>query len=85
MNYFYGAIFLISGLILLISMRKESKMFIYLGGYFLILGGWWIANELTPTINLFAGVPGWILRGIGAAALIMIGIFYYRNVYKKNK
>ena len=85
MNYFYGAVFLLIGLILMLYMKKENKIFIFIGAYFIILGAWWIVNQLIPAVDIFAGVWGWILRGLGAVTLVVIGIFYCKNIYKANK
>ena len=80
MTYFYGVIFILIGLMLAFKFHKENKIFIPLGIYFLILGGWWIADAATgDEVSMFGGTPGWIFRGISMAALIMCGIFYYKN------
>ncbi len=85
MNYFYGVMWLAVGLILIFSLKKESKIFYFLGGYFLFLGGWWIVNELMPGINLFDGPWGVALKVISGLVLVVIGIFYYKKYWKPSR
>ena len=85
MGYFYAAMWLVAGLLLIFSVSKENKIFYFLGGYFVFMGIWWGINEYLPEINLFDGVYGWVFRGISAAVLIVIGIFYYKAVYLPRK
>ena len=41
--------------ILIFSLSKENKIFYLAGGYFVVMGGWWIANAALPEVDLFAG------------------------------
>lgn len=82
MDYVYGGMWLLIGLILIFSLTKENKIFYFVGAYFLILGGWWIANALMPTVNLFEGTVGIVFKGISVIALLVIAVFYYKNFWK---
>lgn len=82
MDYVYGGMWLLIGLILIFSLTKENKIFYFVGAYFLILGGWWIANALIPAVNLFEGTPGIVFKGISVIALLVIAVFYYKNFWK---
>lgn len=84
MDYFYGAMWLIIGLILIFSLSKENKIFRFIGAYFLFMGAWWIANAALPDINLFDGVPRIIFTVISVAVLVVIAVFYYNNIWKTN-
>ena len=66
----------------MLSLKKESKIFIFIGAFFTVLGGWWIANELIPSVDIFNGAWGWVIRGLGAVTLLVICIFYYKKIYK---
>lgn len=82
MDYFYGAIFLMAGLMLIFSLSKENKIFYFAGAYFLVFGGWWIANALTPETDLFAGVPGIVFKVFSAVALVIFCLFWYLKIWK---
>lgn len=84
MDYFYSVIWFAIGLILMFSLSKENKIFRFIGGYFIVLGGWWLANALTPEMDLFGGTIGIIFKVISGITLLVIGIFYYKNYWKKN-
>ena len=85
MGYFYGVIWLLIGLILIFSLSKENKVFYIVGGYFLLLSAWWIANELLPAVDLFAGGWGIAFKVISGAAVLFLVIFYYRNFWKPRR
>ena len=72
MNFVYAFMWLIVGLILIFRMAKENKVFYIAGGFFLLLGGWWLADALMPEWNLFEGVAGIVLRVITAVALVLL-------------
>lgn len=42
MGYVYAAMWLIAGLILIFRLSKENKIFYVAGGFFLVLGVWWM-------------------------------------------
>lgn len=72
-----------AGLILLVRMRKENRIFYLLGPYFLFLGAWEIADGLSPA-NLFAGAWGWVFRAVTALVLVFACAAFYRES-KKNR
>lgn len=84
MGYFYGFLWIAVGLILLFSMAKESKIFYLAGGFFLFLGGWWLADTMLPEVNLFEGGWGIALRCITGAALLVLAVAFFRE-YKRKK
>ena len=81
MAYLYAAAWFLVGLILILRMGKENRVFYPVGVYFLFLGVWWAVNEISPA-NLFAGVWGWILRAVTACALVISCIAFYRGIKK---
>ncbi len=85
MQYFYGFLWIAVGLILLFSMTKESKIFYLAGGFFLLLGGWWIADALLPEVQLFEGGWGIALRCITGAALVVLAVAFVREYQRKKK
>ncbi len=78
MDYFYATMWFIVGLVLIFSISKENKVFYIAGGFFLLLGGWWLANALLPEQDLFAGGWGVALRCIAAVALVVLTVFFLR-------
>lgn len=83
MTYVYAGMWFLVGLILIFRMGRENRVFYGAGAFFLLLGGWWLADAIRPE-NLFAGVWGWVLRGITAAALIFMCVAFFRE-NKKNR
>lgn len=79
MDYFYATMWFIVGLILIFSISKENKVFYIAGGFFLLLGTWWLVNALLPEQDLFAGGWGIALRCIAAAALVVLTVFFLRE------
>ena len=52
MNYVYAGMWFVCGLILIVKLGKENRVFYAAGGFFLVLGAWWLANELTPEVEI---------------------------------
>lgn len=82
-QYMYAGLWIIIGLILIFSMAKENKIFILAGAFFLVLGGWWLADALLPDIDLFAGGWGIALKCITGAALLILTAAFVREYRSK--
>lgn len=82
-QYMYAGLWIAIGLILIFSMAKENKIFILAGAFFLVLGGWWLANALLPEVDLFAGGWGIALKCITGAALVILTAAFVREYRKK--
>lgn len=76
MGYFYAIMWFVVGLILIFSISKENKIFYFAGGFFLLLGGWWLADSLMPENDLFAGGWGVALRIVTITALIVLSVVF---------
>ena len=85
MAYMYGAAMLLAGLILIFSLSKENKIFYVAGGYFLLLGGWWIADALLPDMDLFAGGWGIAFKVLTAAMLVLLVVVFVKEFRKKGR
>lgn len=79
MQFVYAAMWYLVALILIFRMGKENKVFYFAGGFFFILGTWWLMNALYPNLGLFSG--GWsiLLRIITAVVLVILCIVYFRE------
>ncbi len=82
MGYLFTAAFLIIGIYLIFYAVKEYRFLLLPGIYFIILGIWWLIDELNTSIDLTNGVFGWVIRGVSAAVLIVTGVIYYFKYYK---
>lgn len=82
-QYMYAGLWIMIGLILIFSMAKENKIFILAGAFFLVLGGWWLANALLPDVDLFTGGWGIALKCITGTALLILTVAFVRE-YRKN-
>lgn len=78
MSYVYSAMWFLAGLILIFRMGRENKVFYFAGSFFLLLGAWWLADELLP-LDLFAGIWGVLLRIVTAAALLVLCLAFFRE------
>lgn len=76
MGFFYAAMWFIAGFILIFSLAKEHKVFYFAGGFFLLLGAWWLADAFVPE-DLFAGGWGIALRIITLAALVLVSVVFF--------
>lgn len=85
MQFFYAFLWFAVGLILLFSMTKESRIFYFAGGFFLLLGAWWLANALLPEMKLFEGGWGLALRCITGVALVILAVAFVREYRKKKR
>ena len=84
MQYVYAVMWFIMAMMLIFKFSKENKIFYLAGALFLVFGFWWLFDALLPNVNLFAGMYGWIFKGIIAVVLVIIAIFYI-NYRKNNK
>ncbi|ANU54171.1 hypothetical protein I5Q82_09800 [Acutalibacter muris] len=83
-QYMYAGLWIAIGLVLIFSMAKENKIFILAGAFFLVLGGWWLANALLPEVDLFAGGWGIALKCITGAALLILTAAFVKEYRKKS-
>ncbi len=78
MGYVYAALWFIIALTLFIRFRKESKAVYLFSAYFLLLSGWWLADELV-IVDLMGGFYAWILRGLSVIILATAVFIYYKD------
>ena len=78
MNYVYAAIWVIAGLILIFQLSKENKIFYVAGGYFIVLGGWWLVDAIQPAWAVFEGVPGIVLKVVTGIALVILALQFFK-------
>ena len=83
-QFMYAGLWIVIGLILIFSMARENKIFILAGAFFLVLGGWWLANALLPEVDLFAGGWGIALKCITGAALLILTAAFVREYRRKS-
>ena len=84
MGYMYAAIFIVAGLILVIQMSKENKIFYLAGAYFVVMGGWWMVDAIKPALKVFEGVPGIVFKVITGIVLIIVG-WYFIKINAENR
>lgn len=84
MEYVYTAMWFAIGLILLISFVKENKVFILAGGYFLLLGTWWLLDILLD-VQMFEGVPGICFKVFTGAVLVFLAVYFIVQYFRGHK
>lgn len=82
-GYMYAGLWIVIGLILIVSMAKENRIFILAGAFFLLLGGWWLANALLPEVDLFSGGWGIALKCVTGAALLILTAAFVREYRRR--
>ncbi len=72
MGYVYATAFSLAGVFLLFNAikRKEHRILLVAGAYFIFMGIWWCVNELLPNIDLMGGIYVWIIRLISLLVLV---------------
>lgn len=87
MSFFYAALWVLIGVVLIWQMGKENKIFYLAGGFFLLLGIWWAADGLFPDSKVFEGGLGIALRVVTLIALVILGAVFFvernRNIKKE--
>ena len=87
MSFFYAALWILIGVVLIVKLRQENKAFILAGVFFLLLGAWWIANGLFPDSKVFEGGLGLALRIVTLGALVVLSVVFFlernRNIKKE--
>ena len=87
MSFFYAALWVLIGVVLIWKMAKENKVFYLAGGFFLLLGAWWAADGLFPDSQVFSGGLGIALKIVTLIALVVLGAVFFiernRNIKKE--
>ncbi len=84
MGYVYAVMWLIIAYFLIFRLSKESKFFYLLGGFFVVMSGWWFVDTMYPDLGMLEGDLSWILRGLGAVVCALTIVFYYKKVRGKS-
>ena len=79
LDFVYAAMWFLAGLLLLGKLRKENRVFVFIGCIFLFMGCWWLADALLKDVDLFSGFYVWIFRGVMAVAVVGTVLAYYRQ------
>lgn len=58
--------------------RKYGAILYVLAGFFVFMFGWRLADMLIRDVFLFAGLFGWIFRGVCLCFLAAVCVLYYR-------
>jgi len=66
-------------------MSKENKIFILAGGFFLLLGAWWLGDFIWPQVKLFEGGWGTALKCVTGVALIILSTAFIKEYKKKGR
>lgn len=83
MQYVYTAMWFMIGLILIISLARENKIFYLAGGYFILLGVWWLLDLLLNGI-MFSGALGIGFKTVSGVILVVLSVYFIRH-YKTNR
>lgn len=84
MDYVYVVMWLIIGIYLIISAKKLGNILYFCGTFFMIFGGWKLADILLEA-ELFKGVYGIVFRVITAVFLGICVIAYIQNKRKEKE
>lgn len=79
LNYLYAGIWFLAGLVLMLRLRQENRVFLVAGAFFVVLGLWWLCAALFPEWDVFNGVPGVVLKVLTAVVLVVCGAVFWRE------
>lgn len=79
MSYIYAGIWLVIGLVLMVIMGRQSKLYIFGGAIFFLMGIWWMLQAIFPLVEFFHGWMNWVIKGILAAALVGLCVIFFRE------
>lgn len=82
-GYFTAGILMLLGFVLIILCGKETKLCYVGGSVFVLLGIWWLLDTMYPDHPIINGWVGWVVKGIAAAALVLLGVYYF--VFRKRE
>ena len=78
MEYIYTVMWLLAGLILIFKLGRENKIFYFTGGFFLVLGIWWLLDILL-TVKMFEGALGILIKVLTGVVLAILLIYFIRH------
>ena len=71
------------GVLLITKYGRELKLCYVAGGVFIILGVWWVLNTMYPEHPIIDGWLGWVVKGVAAAALVGLALYFF--VHRKRE
>lgn len=83
MSYFTAGVFMVLGLLLIVKFGREWKPCFAAGGMFIILGIWWVLNELYPEHPIIDGWLGWAVKI--AAGVVLVGLAILFMIERKRE
>lgn len=78
-GYVYSALWFILAIYTFYHAVKNYRFLFLISGFFVFMGGWYLADELLTGIDLFSGVYGYIYKGVAIAVLIVCVVIYLRR------
>lgn len=84
-GYIYAGLWLIIAIYLFVQAFKETKFLFFLSAFFLFMSGWYLADELLISINLFEGVYSLVFRGVNVLVLSVCAAAYIIKRKKRNE
>lgn len=78
MEYIYTVMWLLVGLVLIFKMGRENKIFYFAGGFFLVLGVWWLLDILL-TVKMFEGALGILIKVLTGIVLVILLVYFIRS------
>lgn len=78
MEYIYTIMWLLVGLILIFKLGRENKIFYFTGGFFLVLGMWWLLDILLD-VKMFEGVLGILIKVLTGVVLVVLLVYFIRH------
>lgn len=85
MGYVFAVMWLVIGIYLIVNGIKEHKILCFLGSYFVFLCLWWLANELTPGVDMLKDAPYVIILRCISGAVLIAAVAVYAIARKRRK
>lgn len=77
MGYFTAGVMILLGIVLIVKFGREMKICYPAGGVFVLLGAWWALSTMYPENPVINGWVNWVVKGVAAAMLIVMGIVFF--------
>ncbi len=82
-NILYLAVWAILAAYCIYSAHKYGAILYLLGGFFVFMFGWRLADTIITDVSLFSGTYGIIFRAVAAVFLVVVLVYYF--LLKKNR
>lgn len=79
MQYVYAGVWFLIGLVLMVYMGRQSKLYIGAGGIFFLMGVWWLLQAIFPEAAFIHGWLSWVVKIVLGLGLVGLCVIFFRE------